>query len=50
MLAVMVVLAFVVGAGMVLGGFSAAEKLPQFLMQRRLGARLQEVSQPQEPT
>ena len=50
MLAVVVVLAFVVGVGMVLGGFSAVEKLPQFLMQRRLGARLQEVSQPQEPT
>ena len=49
MLVVVVVLAFVVGAGMVLGGFSAVDKLPQFLMQRRLGARLQEVSQPQEP-
>src|ERR671910_1391400 len=50
MLVVMVVLAFVVGVGMVLGGFSALEKLPQFLMQRRLDARLQEVAQPQAPT
>ena len=48
MLMVMVVLAFVVGVGMVLGGFSAAEKLPQIMMQRRLGSRLQEVAQPQE--
>jgi tight adherence protein B len=48
MLVVMVVLAFVVGVGMVLGGFSAAEKLPQLMLQRRLGSRLQEVSQPQQ--
>ena len=47
MVLVLVVLAFVVGVGMVVGGFSAAEKLPQMLKQRRLGSRLQEISQPQ---
>ena len=50
MLVVVVMLAFVVGAGMVMGGFSAVDKLPQILLQRRLDTRLQEVSQPQEPS
>ena len=49
MLLVLVVLAFVVGVGMVVGGFSAAEKLPQMLKQRQLGSRLQEISQPLGP-
>jgi tight adherence protein B len=48
MVFVLVVLAFIVGVGLVMGGFTAASKLPQMLMQRRLGVRLQEVSQPLE--
>ena len=47
----MVVLAFVVGVGMVLGGFSAVEQAAA-VPDAAAGssARLQEVSQPQEPT
>jgi tight adherence protein B len=45
----LVALAFVVGVGFVLGGYGAATKLPQALKQRRLDARLQEVSQAGEP-
>ena len=45
----LVALAFVVGVGFVLGGYGAATKLPQALKQRRLDARLQEVSQASEP-
>ena len=45
----LVALAFVVGVGFVLGGYGAATKLPQALKQRRLDARLQEVSQGSEP-
>jgi tight adherence protein B len=48
MLIVLLVLAFVIGVGFVLGGYSAAAKLPQMLLQRKLDARLREVSQPQE--
>ena len=46
---VLVALAFLVGVGFVLGGYFAGSKLPQMLKMRRLEARLQEVSQPQEP-
>ena len=46
MIIVLVLLAFVVGVGFVLGGYGAATKLPQMLLQRKLDTRLQEVSQP----
>ena len=49
MLLVLVGLAFLVGVGLVLGGYGAATKVPQALKQRRLDARLQEVSQAQAP-
>ena len=48
MILLVVVLAFVVGVALVLGGYGAVTKLPQMLLQRRLDARLQEVAQPQE--
>lgn len=47
MVIVLVLLAFVVGVGFVMGGYTAVIKLPQMLLQRRLDTRLQEVSQPQ---
>jgi tight adherence protein B len=43
----LVLLAFVVGVGFVMGGYTAVAKLPEILLQRRLDTRLQEVSQPQ---
>ena len=49
-LLLLVVLAFVVGAGFVMGGYAAGSKVPQMLKLRKLEARLQEVSQPQERT
>jgi tight adherence protein B len=45
----LVLLAFLVGVGFVMGGYTAVAKLPQMLLQRRLDSRLQEVSQPPEP-
>jgi tight adherence protein B len=48
MIIVLVLLAFVVGVAMVMGGYTAIAKLPQMLLQRRLDTRLQEVSQPIE--
>ena len=48
MVLVVVVLAFVLGVALVFGAFSAAEKLPQTLKQRRVSSRLQEVIQVQE--
>ncbi len=48
--AILVALAFVVGVGLVMGGYTASAKLPQMLKQRRLDARLQEVSQPLDRT
>ena len=48
MVVVVILLAFVVGAALVLGGYGAVSALPKYLMQRRLGARLVQVSQPQE--
>ncbi len=44
----LVLLAFVVGVGLVMGGYSAVANLPQMLRQRRLDTRLREVSQPIE--
>jgi tight adherence protein B len=44
----LVLLAFVVGVGLVMGGYSAVAQLPQMLRQRRLDTRLREVSQPIE--
>jgi tight adherence protein B len=48
MVIVLVLLAFVVGVTLVMGGYTAVAKLPQMLLQRRLDTRLQEVSQPIE--
>jgi len=48
MVIVLVLLAFVFGVGMVMGGYTAIAKLPQMLLQRKLDTRLQEVSQPIE--
>jgi tight adherence protein B len=44
----LVLLAFIVGVGFVMGGYTAVAKLPQMLRQRRLDTRLREVSQPIE--
>ena len=46
MVIALVLLAFVFGVVMVMGGYTAIAKLPQMLLQRRLDTRLQEVSQP----
>ena len=46
MIIALVLLAFVFGVGMVMGGYTAIAKLPQMLLQRKLDTRLQEVSQP----
>jgi tight adherence protein B len=43
---ILVALAFVVGVAFVMTGYGAMTKLPQMLRQRKLDARLQEVSQP----
>ena len=49
MVILVVLLAFVVGVGFVMGGYGAVTKLPQMLLQRKLDTRLQEISQaPQE--
>jgi tight adherence protein B len=48
MVIALVLLAFVFGVGMVMGGYTAIAKLPQMLLQRKLDTRLQEVSQPIE--
>jgi tight adherence protein B len=48
-LLIVVVLAFIVGVVLVMGGYEAVTKLPQMLLQRRLESRLQEISQPAEP-
>ena len=48
-LLIVVVLAFIVGVALVMGGYEAVTKLPQMLLQRRLESRLQEISQPAEP-
>jgi tight adherence protein B len=48
MVIALVLLAFVFGVVMVMGGYTAITKLPQMLLQRRLDTRLQEVSQPVE--
>jgi tight adherence protein B len=48
MVTILVVLAFVAGVGVVVGGYTAGARLPQLLKQRKLEARLQEVSQPLE--
>jgi tight adherence protein B len=41
---VLVILAFIVGVGLVVGGFVGFNRLPGMLMQRRLDQRLQEVT------
>jgi tight adherence protein B len=45
---VLVILAFVVGVALVMGGYEAITRVPQMLLQRRLESRLQEISQPAE--
>jgi tight adherence protein B len=45
---ILVTLAFLVGVGLVMGLYAGASKLPQFLKQRQLSARLQEVAQHHE--
>jgi tight adherence protein B len=42
----LVFLAFVVGAGLVMGGYGAFTRMPQMMEQRRLDQRLQELSAP----
>src|SRR5262245_11879831 len=44
-LLILMVLAFLVGAGFVFGGYAGITKVPGMMLQRRLDARLQEVSQ-----
>ncbi len=44
LLYILVALAFVIGAGFVLGSYFGVTKLPGFLLQRKLEARLEEVS------
>lgn len=44
----LVALAFVVGVGLVMAGYAAVTRLPQLLLQRRLDARLRDVSHPEE--
>jgi tight adherence protein B len=48
MVMLLVLLAFVVGVALVMGGYTASAKVPEMLKQRKLEARLQEVSQPQD--
>ena len=50
MVIALVLLAFVFGVVMVMGGYTAIAKLPQMMLQRKLDTRLQEVSQPIERT
>lgn len=45
---ILMVLAFAVGSSLVMGFYLAASRVPAMLVQRRLDARLQEISQPQE--
>jgi tight adherence protein B len=43
---VLIVLAFVIGVGLVMGAYSAYSQMPQMMEQRRLDQRLQELSAP----
>jgi tight adherence protein B len=45
---ILVVLAFLVGAGIIVAGYLGASRVPGLLVQRKLEARLREVSQPAE--
>ena len=45
----LVLLTFLFGAGAVLGGYMAITKLPAYLAQRKLAARIDEVTAPDEP-
>jgi tight adherence protein B len=45
----LVLLTFLFGAGVVLGGYAALTKLPGYLAQRKLAARIDEVTAPDEP-
>ena len=42
-------IAFLVGVGLVLGGYFGATKVPGMVLQRKLDARLQEISMPEDP-
>ena len=44
----LVVLVFILGVGLVLGGYAAVTRLPDILAQRQLDRRLQEVSLPKD--
>jgi tight adherence protein B len=44
----LIFLAFVVGAGLVMGGYGAYSRMPQLMEQRQLDQRLQELSAPPE--
>jgi tight adherence protein B len=48
MLTVLVVIAFVVGFGMVFGTYFGATRVPGMVLQRKLDQRLQEISSPEE--
>ena len=45
---ILVGLAFIVGVGLVVGGYVGATRVPGMMMERKLESRLQEVSQPPE--
>jgi tight adherence protein B len=49
MVMVLVLLAFVFGVALVMGGYTALTKLPEMMQQRALDKRLQELSAPPEP-
>jgi tight adherence protein B len=47
-IAILVVLAFIVGVAIVMSGYAAGTQVPTMMKQRKLASRLQEVSQPAE--
>jgi tight adherence protein B len=50
MIWVLAAIAFCIGAGMVLGTYFGATKMPGLVLQRKLDQRLQEISLPEAPT
>ena len=46
---VAVIIAFIIGVGLVLGGAQFADKLPDMMMRRKLDERLQEISSSEKP-
>ena len=48
-LLILMALAFIVGVGLVMGGYLGAAKVPGMMLQRKLDARIEEVTaQPEE--